>query len=229
MNLKKIVSIVLALVFLTAFGQSVASATPVTNTFYGTVVAGTFNNNYVTTNDFGNYFGGGDLIGQSFVLSLTLDAALTGVAKTPNTVYGGSYYGITNPLTSMSLTINGFTYNTIENTSYAQFYLNGIVSEQDANYVPGTGNTRGVNVNISTVKIPPVGYSNALAAMQLSNGDFSNLASQSYFIDKAAGAGEVLALNVLSVNALPVPVPPSAILFGSRLLGLAGWRRLRKS
>jgi hypothetical protein len=33
---------------------------------------------------------------------------------------------------------------------------------------------------------------------------------------------------VLTINYDPVPIPPSALLLGSVLLGLAGWRRLRK-
>ena len=41
--------------------------------------------------------------------------------------------------------------------------------------------------------------------------------------------GGVIGSEAFTVYGSKVPVPPSALLLGSGLLGLGGWRRLRKS
>ncbi|MGD0828621.1 MAG: hypothetical protein ABSA09_11125 [Desulfobaccales bacterium] len=43
------------------------------------------------------------------------------------------------------------------------------------------------------------------------------------------GTSTQIGSEAFTVYGTPVPVPPSALLLGSGLLGLAGWRRLRKS
>ena len=75
---------------------STASADSVTNTFVGVVAAD-------STNDFGNYFGGGSVAGDTFVLTMTLDPTLV---SGQTVVSGSGPLGTPDPITS-ALTING--------------------------------------------------------------------------------------------------------------------------
>ncbi|MFA5183768.1 MAG: PEP-CTERM sorting domain-containing protein [Syntrophales bacterium] len=43
------------------------------------------------------------------------------------------------------------------------------------------------------------------------------------------GNGEVISFDKINLDAAPVPLPSTPLLLGSGLLGLAGWRRFRKS
>jgi hypothetical protein len=93
-----------------------ASADLITNTFTGTVVATAADGfSPPTTNDvvdpFGIFpsgpFGGGNLIGQSFTLTTTVDTSIIGNANFFTGGSGGPYSG-PSPMTA-ALTINGNT------------------------------------------------------------------------------------------------------------------------
>jgi hypothetical protein len=83
------------------FSASRASADGVANTFTG-VVAGDAG----TTNDFGNYFGGGSVVGETFTLTTTMNPALV---SGQTFVTGGTYYGGSTPVTATLTIPKGLT------------------------------------------------------------------------------------------------------------------------
>ena len=90
-------------------GVGPASADQVTNVFSGVVVAADPFGNPTTTFDLGNFFGGQNLVGDTFTLAMTLDTSLVNPGTSFTT--GGAFYFGPNPITA-ALTIAGYTAGT---------------------------------------------------------------------------------------------------------------------
>lgn len=184
-------------------GASPASAETVTNTFVGTIVyADNTGFDPTTTSDVGKYFGGGNLLGATFTLTMTLDSSQyfsIDDPSSPSFINGGTYYSVFsgNPI-SVSLTINGDTIS-INDSSDAFYGDQGYGPNekylQAFNYVNQL-QSPGVVVDLSTLAPDSITLTTPLSAMYLSDNTFvDNYAS---FYDNANG--EVLNLNVESVN-----------------------------
>lgn len=203
-----------------------ASADQVTNTFVGTIVpADNTGFDPTTTNDLGNFFGGGNLLGASFTLTMTLDSTLVNPGN-PSTVTGGTFYFGPNPITA-ALTINGITH-TINDSSDA-FYGNATGYGPNEKYLQAFNfvnqlQAPGVLVDLTTLVPASTFLTTSLPSMLLSNNSFVD--NYSSFYDSANN--EVLNLNVEAVNAaLPVPEPGTLLTLVAGLAGLALIRHLR--
>lgn len=204
-----------------AIGSSPALADIVTNTFTGTVALNDGFSFEPTTNDTGNYFGGGNLIGDSFTLTFTTTAAAGSTFVT-----GGAYYYGSSPITA-SLTINNHTYNINDpgqGLSGDGYYYGGATEyDLQAFHYSQQLQKQGLLVDF-TLNQPPALDTWSLTTLlpSMSSGDFVWNYAEFY-----TSTGERLGLDVTGVNPSAVPIPPSALLLGSGLLGLVGlgWRR----
>jgi PEP-CTERM motif len=194
------------------FSASRALADGVTNTFTG-VVAGDAG----TTNDFGNYFGGGSVVGDTFTLTTTMNAALV---SGQIFVTGGTYYSGPTPITAI-LTINGISQMINDSGDAFSADLGGgsIEAFQQAFDWINQAQSPGVFIDLSTAVPGALGLGTPLPTMFLSNGDFLN--NGAGFTDGALG--ENLDLTVETVN---VPEPSSLVLLIAGLVAVALiWRR----
>jgi hypothetical protein len=85
--------------------------------------------------DGGNYFGGGSLAGQSY--SVTWTANDCECIGTPNFGPLANHYPNANPISDVSITINGHTYDFGGQGWYGEFYLNGPNIIQQTGYLDG--------------------------------------------------------------------------------------------
>jgi len=199
-----------------AAGVLLLSASPaladgVTNTFVGVVAAD-------STNDFGNYFGGGSVAGDTFVLTMTLDPTLV---SGQTVVSGSGPLGTPDPITS-ALTINGMT-ESLGDSGYATDVDlgNGTIEAFLDTYNLGIGGSQPQDtfVDLATNVPAVLNLGSPLPTMSLSNGDFVNYAAG--FSDATVGpTGEYLDLTVQTVN-VPVPEPSSVALLAAGLIALA--------
>jgi hypothetical protein len=180
------------------FNASRASADGVTNTFTG-VVAGDAG----TTNDFGNHFGGGSLVGDTFTLTTTMNPTLVSGQVF---VTGGTYYSGSTPITA-TMTINGISQiiNDSGDAFIADLGGGSIEAFQQAFNWINLAQLPGTFVDLSTNVPGVLDLGAPLPTMFLSNGDFVN--DGAGFTDGALG--ENLDLTVETVNA---PEPSSLVL-----------------
>jgi hypothetical protein len=225
--------------------SSPASADLITNTFTGTVVANAADGfSPATTNDaadsFGiypsGYFGGGNLIGQSFTLTTTVDTSIIGNA---NSFTGGSgLYSGPSPMTA-ALTINGNTLVFDDHTGLLPIYF-GINSDGSTT---GDGLTKGNNfsqqafywcgcnqgvqyaafyINLdATNAVIPADFTTPLPTM--GSGDFTLNYAAFYTYD-----GEYLNLGIDGVNevaAIPELSTWAMIILGFAGVGFMAYRR----
>jgi hypothetical protein len=205
------------------------------NVFQGTVGA-TDNSGDVTTTDFMNDFGGGNLIGKSFVLTTTLDNSQYYSIDDPvNTAFitGGCYYNCYyggNPIT-MTLTINGHTVS-LGNSSDGFTTLNPdstfATNLQAFYYNAGQQlQTQGINLNVnssvSVLSVPlPAGLvTDTGTAFYDQTGLFLGLGT------------DLQVLNITSVNepvtsAVPEPSTWAMMLLGFAGVGFIAYRRKSK-
>jgi hypothetical protein len=211
-------------------GASPASATVVTDKFYGHIIAADNSGfNPVTTADFNNNFGGGNLIGNAFALTMTLNVPPGSNFVTGSTSYG-SYYYPPNPITA-ALTINGRTFNINESSDgYTTDLGNGTTETVLQAFIYNSGHQlqeQGIDVDLTT-NVPATPYLDTpLPAMKLSNNDF--FTSYAAFYDQSTyyvnGQVETLNLGIESVNSAPVPEPSTILLIGIGMVGLIGFRK----
>lgn len=179
-----------------------ASATVVLDTFNGTVVASDGQGN-VTTNDIGNYFGGGSLLNDAFTLNFYISAGA--VSSFTGTEPGG--YPIYSPpnLMTADLTINGQTFSFVTNSTYplAGAGSTGNMAEtrlQNFYWSAAHGGvqTQGVVLDFTPLIATPADFSGPLPTM---------LANQLMMLGGAFydQNGETLTLNVSSVGTVPEP------------------------
>jgi len=189
---------------------SPAFADGITNTFVGVVAGDAF-----TTNDYGNYFGGGSVVGDTFVLTMTLDPALV---SGQTVVSGSGPLGTPDPITS-ALTINGMT-EILGDSGYATYVDlglgNGTIEAFLDTYNLGIGGSKSPETFVDLATNVPVvlDLGTPLPTMSLGNGDFVNYAAG--FSDTTVG--ENLDLTVEAVN---VPEPSSVTLLAAGLIALA--------
>jgi len=235
-----------ALLATAALGAMPASASVVTNTFYGVVLPdGTTDNDYMFYN-----FGGGSFIGKPFTLVMTMDTSLASQIDDPTTptyVAGGPYYyGYgANPLNAQ-LTINGFTFDVDAYSEASSFWgypassdsesfdLGGGLAEQSLQVFNATSGCGyiclqpAVGVDISTL-VPAVdSLAVPLPAMLESKGQYVTNFANFYFCYTTSYCQNIN-LDIQAVNETPpVPEPVTVALFGAGAIG-AGMFRLRRS
>jgi hypothetical protein len=200
-----------------------ASAELVTDTFTGTVaVSDSLGAGFVTTNDINGYFGGGNLIGNAFTLTTTLNTST--VPPGPSTFFVGSatfgsFYQPPNPMTA-ALTINGQTFSINESSDgFTSAGTPGQFNQQAFIYNSGHQLiTQQVYLDLFSNSVPG-DFTKLLPAMISS--DFTAAAA---FLD---GFGETLALNIDSVNVTATPLPAAWLMFLPTLCaaGFAVFRR----
>jgi hypothetical protein len=139
-------------------------------------------------------------------------------------VAGGGTNGTT-PAPNPSWTYSGASIVTIVDS-----YLMGDMFTLWDNGSP-VGTTSAVGNAITDTFYNGNGPVEALTHTELSRG-FFNLAGGSHALDIEifqTAFGNTGGVAFFRVDAAPVPLPPSALLLGSGLLGLVGWRRFRKA
>jgi hypothetical protein len=153
-----------------------AKSTTVTDTFTG-VVVGSDNLGNVTTTDFNNNFGGGNLIGQTFTVTMSVDTSI--VSPGTNFVTGGTFYSYfaPNPISS-TITINGYTLSLNDSSDGYKFDQgNGTVDAYLQAFVYNSGQqlqTYGIALELFTNVQATPDLTVMLPSMLLANGDYTN-------------------------------------------------------
>jgi len=230
-----------------------ASANVVTDTFTGVVAANdaygfatTLDNSAYCTG--GHCFGGGNLIGDPFTLTVTMNVASS---TSYGQITGGAFYGGTNPIT-MTLSINGVslainsttatTYNngntsSLGNSSFGEYRNAGSGNvEFGAQSFVWSPQNQGEQLLSLSFDVFAAG-SSAFGTLGSVNGSNRCSVNQGAApclngtaTEFSAFDNELLALDITGVNAATTPLPAALPLFASGLVGLVllGWRRKRK-
>lgn len=214
-----------------------APATVITNTFLGHIVPKFVSTGITTTADVMQEFGGGNLIGKIFKLTMTVDTShyyfISPDPVHPNNIGGGSVYGgsnATNPVTA-TLSIGGHAV-TISDTGFATLTLSGgkmFTGFQAFLYDPAQFTyIRTLETDITVLVPASADLTVALPPMLLSRGDFTF--PRAFFRDDTLkaqfGLHEELALQVEAVNTgLGVPEPSSLMLLVGGLVAFVRRRR----
>lgn len=229
-----------------------ASAATFTDTFTG-VVAATDAFGFATTQDNssecagGHCFGGGNLIGDPFTLTVTMTVP---PGATSGQITGGTFYFGADPVT-MTLTINGnplnlaftpsllntpsFSTSTVGNSGALIYGANGSNKELGAQafiWSPAGGGEQLASINLDVVgpgasAFGQLGSSSGTnpCGLPTPNGCLDGLATEFSTFDN-----ELLALDITGVNPLATPLPGTFALFGSVLAAgilMSSWRRRR--
>jgi PEP-CTERM motif len=208
----------------------------ITNTFTGTVVQS--NAWWLTTSDFSNWFGGGDLIGKPFTLtfSLTPTPLVDGHPPYFATSEPGGNYTAPNTMTS-SLTINN---HTVLFQTGGVYPLNGtgFTDPGDLQHQSQVGLSNfysitpvlqayGVSVQLDIGAATPDDFSNRLPTLF---GQQITTRNAAFYTETPNGGhfDEVLAFNVEGINvagAVPEPSTWAMMLIGLAGLGFMAHRR----
>jgi hypothetical protein len=231
-----------------------ASAATVTDNFTG-VVAATDAFGFATTLDNsptdcagGHCFGGGNLVGDPFTLTVTMTVP---TGATSGQITGGTFYSGPDPVT-MTLTINGNSLNlgflpsllntpsgstsTVGNSGALVYGANGSNKELGAQafiWSSGGGGEQLASINLDVVGPGASGFGQLGSSsgtnpcgLPTPNGCLDGLATEFATFD-----GDLIALDITGVNPVAAtPLPSTFGLFGSVLTGgllMAAWRRRR--